>query len=186
MTVEEIFSELSAHMIKGLMVHDQMAKYYCFLNLKGYVKCHTYHYLCENKDYMELNHYYHKYHNKLIKEQPVSDPKLIPNSWYTYLRIDIDATTKRNAVKTGLEKWASWEKDTLDLYSKMYQELLSLGEIADAEYLACLIKNVNDELAHANTELIDKKTCDFDIACILGDQEEKCRKYCEKIKKVWR
>ena len=166
MTVEEIFSELSAHMIKGLMVHDQMAKYYCFLNLKGYAKCHTYHYLCENKDYMELNHYYHKYHNKLIKEQPVSDPKLIPNSWYTYLRIDIDATTKRNAVKTGLEKWASWEKDTLDLYSKMYQELLSLGEIADA--------------------LIDKKTCDFDIACILGDQEEKCKKYCEKIKKVWR
>ena len=122
----------------------------------------------------------------LIKEKSVSDPKIIPNSWYTYLRIDVDATTKRNAVKTGLEKWVSWEKDTLELYSKMYQELLSLGEIADAEYLAKLICEVNEELAQANSLLIKKKTCEFDIICILEDQEEKYAKYCEKIKKVWR
>ena len=31
MTLEEIYSELSAHMIKGLMIHDQMSNYYCFL-----------------------------------------------------------------------------------------------------------------------------------------------------------
>ena len=80
MTLEEIYSELSAHMIKGLMVHDQMAKYYGFLNLKGYAKCHAYHYLCENKDYMELNRHYSKHHNRLIKEKPISDPKLIPNA----------------------------------------------------------------------------------------------------------
>ena len=186
MTLEEIYSELSAHMIKGLMVHDQMAHYYCFLNLKGYAKCHTYHYLCENKDYMELNHYYHKHHNRLIKEKPISDPKLIPNAWYAYQRVDVDATTKRNAVKTGLEKWIEWETETLTLYSKMYKELFALGEIADAEYVACLIKEVDEELAQANSLYIKKKTCDFDISAIMGDQEEKFKKYCEKIKEIWR
>ena len=28
MTVEEIFSQLAAHMIEGLMVHSQMSDYY--------------------------------------------------------------------------------------------------------------------------------------------------------------
>ena len=34
MTLEEIFSELAAHAIEGMMVHDQMATYYCFLSFK--------------------------------------------------------------------------------------------------------------------------------------------------------
>ena len=53
---------------------------------------------------MEINRYYLRHHNKLIKTKSVDDPKVIPNSWYAYERKDVDATTKRNAVKTGLEK----------------------------------------------------------------------------------
>ena len=29
-------------------------------------------------------------------------------------------------------------------------------------------------------------TIDFDIGSIMGDQEEKFKKYCEKIKEIWR
>ncbi len=35
MTIEEIFSEISKHMIEGIMIHAQMADYYNFLGLKG-------------------------------------------------------------------------------------------------------------------------------------------------------
>ena len=31
MTVEEIFRDLSAHMVKGVMIHEQLADYYDFL-----------------------------------------------------------------------------------------------------------------------------------------------------------
>ena len=80
MTLEEIFSEISAHMIKGLMVHDQMSRYYCFLNLKGYEACHKYHYFCESKAYSDLNCFFCSHHEKLIKEKAVSDPKIIPSA----------------------------------------------------------------------------------------------------------
>lgn len=59
----------------------------------------------------------------------------------------------------------------------MYKELFALGEIADAEYLACLIKDVNEELAQAQSLYIKKKSRDFDISSIMGDQEEKANKY---------
>ena len=39
-SVEDIFANLSAHMIEGLMIHDQMASYYKFLNLRSYAECH--------------------------------------------------------------------------------------------------------------------------------------------------
>lgn len=80
MTIEDIFAELAAHMIKGLMVHDQMRDYYDFLNLKGYAKCHEYHYWEESKNYLCLKHYYFKHHNRLIKEMPIENPKIIPSS----------------------------------------------------------------------------------------------------------
>ena len=51
MTSEEIFSHLSSHMIKGLMIHDQLASAYKFLNLCGYSKCHEYHYFEESRTY---------------------------------------------------------------------------------------------------------------------------------------
>lgn len=40
MTVEEIFTELSAHMIQGLMFHDQINSYYLFLGLNKYACDH--------------------------------------------------------------------------------------------------------------------------------------------------
>ena len=54
MTVEEIFSKVSAHMIKGMMIHDQLASYYDFLNLHGFKRCHDYHYNKEAKAYRAL------------------------------------------------------------------------------------------------------------------------------------
>lgn len=79
-TVEEVFAKVAAHMVEGLMLHDQMSSYYDFLNLEGYAKCHEYHYWCENKNYICLKHYYTKHHSKLLKEIPVTDPSFIPAS----------------------------------------------------------------------------------------------------------
>ena len=44
MTIEEIFGRISQHMIRGMMTHDQLASYYDFLGLRGYKRCHEYHY----------------------------------------------------------------------------------------------------------------------------------------------
>lgn len=80
MNIEEIFTELSARMIEGMMIHDQMLTYYCFLNLKGYAKCHEYHYWAETISYGKIKKHYFKFHNKLIKEKEIKNPNLIPKS----------------------------------------------------------------------------------------------------------
>lgn len=169
--VEDIFANLSAHMVEGLMVHDQMASYYKFLNLHSYAECHEEHYWEESKNYLCLKDYYLKHHKKLIKELPIANPKIIPANWYNYMKKDVDITTKRNAVKTGMEKWVKWETDTKNLYEQSYKDLMDLGEVADAIFLKKFIKAVTHELADIEEWYIIKQDSDFGMNAILADQE---------------
>ena len=180
-TVEEIFSNLSAHMIKGLMVHDQMASYYYFLNLDGYAKCHEWHYLEESKNYLCLKKYYFKEHEKIIKEQPIENPKILPSSWLNYTKQDVDISTKRNAVRDGLIKWMRWEEETKQIYEKAYADLIAIGQINDALFVAKLVEDVSCELAKVKKYYIRKKDCDFDLSYIINEQKTQKEKYKQKI-----
>ena len=171
MTVEEIFKELSSHMIKGVMIHEQLSDYYDFLNLHGYKRCHEYHAKCEMKHLRKLHRYFINHYNRLIEEDVIENPNVIPVSWYRYTRQDVDINTKRNAVKTGIEKWVAWEQETKDLYEKMYQELMNLGEVATAKRVSCSICDVGKELKWAQRKHIDLVMADYSISYILGEQD---------------
>ena len=172
MTVEEIFKKLSAHMVKGVMIHEQMSDYYDFLNLHGYKRCHEYHAKCEMKAMRKLHRYYLNHYNKLIEEEKVEDPNAIPEGWYKYTRQEVDINTKRTAVKDGIEKWVAWESETKDLYENMYLELLDLGEIAACEKIACYVKAVDKELKWAQRHHINLVAADYSMSYILGMQDE--------------
>lgn len=181
MTVEEIFRQLSSHMTKGVMIHEQMADYYDFLNLHGYKRCHEYRSKCEMRHLRKLHRYFINHYNRLIEEDPIQNPDVIPSSWYRYTRQEVDTNTKRNAVKTGIEKWVSWETETKALYEKMFKELMEIGEVSTANRMCCYIKGVDHELKVAQRTHIDLVTVDYDIGYIMGKQDSMHDKYKEKM-----
>lgn len=153
------------------MIHEQMSDYYDFLNLHGFKRCHEYHAKCEMKNMRKLHRYYLNHFNKLIEEERIEDPSVIPNDWYRYTRQEVDATTKRNAVRDGIEKWVAWEHETKDLYESMYIELIDLGEVAASEALSCFIKDVDRELKWAERSHINLVSADYSISYIMGLQD---------------
>ena len=184
MTVDEIFGKISAHMIKGMMVHEQMADYYDFLNLRGYKRCHEYHYFKESAAFRKLSRYYINHFNKLVPEMPVDDPKVIPSSWRQYKRQDVDANTKKNAVKDGIDMWVSWEKSTKEMYEEMYKQLIDQDEIAAADHIGHLIADVDRELKNAERKHLDLKSSDYSMSVIISEQDfihDKCKKRMKKI-----
>lgn len=78
MTVSEIFAKLNSHMIEGIMLHDQFASYYDFLNLVGYKRCHKYRALHEMKARRKTLEYYTSHFGKLAEDIKATDPKVIP------------------------------------------------------------------------------------------------------------
>jgi len=51
---------------------------------------------------------------------------IIPSNWYDYTKDDVDTNTRRSAVKTGLEKYVHWEKDTKKFLEDMYVEAFNI------------------------------------------------------------
>ena len=181
MTVDEIFTDLSGHMVKALMIHDQMSDYYDFLSLRGYKRCHEYHYKREMSGYRRLHRYFINHYGKLIEEGRIDDPEAIPSSWYRYRRDEVDANTKRSAVRSGIEKWVSWEKETKALYEMAYRELLKAEEEASAIFLQEYIKDVDCELKWAERKAIELNSIDYSLAYIIGEQKHLHDKYKRKM-----
>ena len=184
MTVEEIFAQLGQHMIQGLMVHTQLSDYFDFLGLKGYHKCHEYHYFEESCNFRKVCSYYLEHYDKFITDSHVANPQVIPESWYKYTRQQVDAATRKSAIQAGFEKWVKWETETLKLYQTLYKELINLDEVAAASEINCYIIDVSEELAKAQQKYLELKMTDFNISNIVDEQHTLYKKYCKKIEEL--
>lgn len=185
MTIEEVFARLSSHMIKGLMIHDQFSKAYGFLNLCGYQKSHEYHYYEESWNYHCLEDYYLEHYNKMIPEEKVENPAIIPVAWYKYEKKNVDVNTKRGAIKTMMEKWIAWEEETKKLLESSYKELYDMGEVCAALKISYFLKKVSEELKRAQEKIINLESTGYDIALIIGEQKELYHKYKCKMTRIF-
>ena len=183
MTINEIYQHIISHMIKGMMVHEQMANYYDFLGLQGYKTCHEFHYMEESFAYREVCHYFISHFNMLIQESKFENPNIVPNTWYKYKRGDVDGNTKRQTVKQGFNKWIKWEQDTKLLYEQMYKEMMDLNEIASALFFKKFICDVDKELEEAEQKNLNLKSVDYNITYIMDRQYDMCDCYKNKIHK---
>ena len=184
MTLEEIFAKISTHMAKGLLIHSQMASLYGFLNLRGYQRCQEYHYYEETKNYRCLQNFFLMYCNKLIQEEVVEQPNIIPSNWYKYPKMEVDINNKRSAVKDLMKKWVEWEKETKVLLELSYKQLYELGEINCAFKIGYFIEDVSKELADAQEQQISLESIGYDIVYMTDWQTDLYKQYCKKIKEI--
>lgn len=184
MELKEIYSSIVSHMIKGMMIHAQFADYYDFLGLQGYKRCHEYHFLQESCAYRGISRYFINHHNMLIPDERIENPNIIPESWFSHTRDDVDSATKKNAIKSGLTKWVEWERETKDLYQRMYKELMEIGEVASACKVKELVYDVDCELKKAERYWLNKEAMGYDMPTIISEQKSKHDKYKKKMEKI--
>lgn len=181
MNVEEIFTRISAHMIEGMMKHEQLADYYDFLYLDGFCCSHKYRYLCETYNRSKIHNFYINQYNKLIPDTAVNAVNFIPATWYKATRMDVDPTTKKTAVKTGFTEWHNWEKSTVKAYTDMHKILVELGENAAAEMIEWLIGESEKEIKFAEKMIIYLNAIGYDLAEIYSIQNEIEQTYSQKM-----
>lgn len=184
MTAEEIFTKLSAHAIKGFMIHEQLADYFDFLNLHGYKACHEYHARAEYLGLRKLHDFYINTYNRLIPKERIENPLIIPTNWYRYSRQDVDTKTKRQAVKDGIEQWITWETEARDLALAMSKELTVAGDHLAADFVMEYAKDAAKELRWAHKKQIDFIAADYNITFILGQQDHYHDWYKHEMKKL--
>lgn len=183
MSVKEIFSNLSAHMLKGIMFHNDMADYFNFMGYKGFKRMQEYAFICENLEYRRLNRYAINHLGALIPKTNTSAETHIPSALYTMSRENMDSNAHKNALEIIFDAWCSWEYETKKYYERLYNELFELNEIACCEYLMCLIDKVDKEQKIVDDLRVKLKSVDYNLECVLSMQEHLHKKYKKKMKK---
>ena len=184
MTIDESLEVISNRMVGGVMLHSQLFNYFNFLGFKGYAECQKYHYFDETKHYVDLCDYSVKHCNKLIPERNIENNNIIPTDWYMFTRFDVDVNIRKSSVKTGIEKWVQWERETKRMLEQHYQNLINLNEVAIAKKVAEILKHVDDELANAEMKMLRLKAIDYDILEIMAEQEDVYKHFKKKVKEI--
>lgn len=184
MTTNEVFATIAAHQIEGIMFHNNMADYYDFLGLCGFKRVHEYHFLREAAEMRGIHRYFINHFNALLEDKNVPAKSNIPEAWHEYKRQEVDATAKRNAIQSCIEKWTEWECATKTLYEKMYCELCDINEIAAAMKIKELICDVDYELKCADRLHIELKSVGYDMSYVFLMQDSLHEEYREKTKKI--
>lgn len=184
MTTSEIFAQLSAHVVKGLMLHAQMADYYDFLNLHGYKRMHEYRFFRESVEMRGLHRYYVNHYGKLVPDSDVENPRVIPSGWYGYNRSDVSPDEKKRFIRAAFDQWEKWETETKALYQKAYAELCDLGEIAAALKVREMVADVDAELKQVTRMKLNLAMIEYDLTAVYLCQDELHEKYDGKSKDI--
>ena len=80
--------------------------------------------------------------------------------------------TKQTAVKTGIETWVEWERDTVNLCQTLYNELVKNNDIVSAEKVKELMCETQEELCEAEQYHLNKLATNFNMTYIIEEQEK--------------
>lgn len=173
MKTEEIFKNIALHMLKGIMIHEEMANCFAFLNLKRYEIMQEERYLDESKELSKVNSFYISQYGKLIPKILVAEfPKIIPDVFYNHTVDDLTSNNIRQSVKDLFNAWVKWETETKELYEQCYIDLIdNNSDVSASIIIEKMLVDVNSELEVAKKFWYKLKSCDFDIVFILEDQD---------------
>ena len=183
MTTIEILSKISEHQIAVLMLHEQLADYYDFLGMRGYKRIHEYRYFAESKNMRATHRYAINCTDYLITAGHIPSPRII-DIWSGMTRFQINPSSKSQYVKDGFEKWHTWEHETKELYSKSYEELIVIDDVATACFVKELVENVNMELKYLERMKLSLNNVMHDMKYIMLMQDEVHENYKDKVEKL--
>lgn len=203
--LQQLYSELINRMKQGVEMHEQLADYYNFLNLPGYQKCHEYQMLCELLTYRKAKDMYMREYNQLVPPVNMVNngmsnmtnmannnnnsnynnyANVIPQQWYQHTRYDVDASTKRNAVRDGFKRWIEYEKETKQFLTDMTKRLEQADEREASRKMDYLVEHVDKEIQHAEEKMMALENSGYDMNYILQEQEPLKAKYARKIREL--
>ena len=135
--------------------------------------------------YREFITYYIDHQDRLVQDfspNSLSTFSIIPDNWYGYTREDVDINTRRSAVKSGIEKYVHWEKETKKFFEDMYTQTIQQGFIGISIQIKKLIKSVEEEIKHANKTYLEIKATDYDMPTVVAKQDYLIKKYTKKLR----
>ena len=152
--VHEIFAQISAHQVEGMMLHSDMADYFTFLGAEKMAQLHAERFCKEAKCMHKTHEYFITHYGEILRPNTVGAHSWIPEAWDNVRRAEVESGAREKAIREGVKIWHTWEKKTKERYQRAHIEMQQAGEVAAAMWLSMMICDADEEAANAETLLI--------------------------------
>ena len=149
--VHEIFAQISAHQVEGMMLHSDMADYFTFLGAEKMAQLHAERFCKEAKCMHKTHEYFIMHYGEILRPEAVEAHSRIPAAWDNVRRSEVESEARHKAIREGVQMWHAWEHKTKELYQKAYMEMQAAGEIASAMWLSKIICAADEEATRAES-----------------------------------
>lgn len=180
----EVFNEISKRMMRNIIFYSEMADMFDFLSLHGLKRVMETRHIEEVGERRGLHRYVLNHLNKLIMDgdNDIQSIKVINSSWYSYMRTDVDVSTRNTALIDAIEQWIKRETETKSFYEGQFKVLTDNSKIAEADKVNELILCSDKVLKEAVRIMLDYKAVNYDMAYVLYGQNFLHDKFEKRLK----
>ena len=180
----DIFREINDRQVTALMVHDQMADIFWFMQLKGFACMHEYQFLCESMGHRKTKKHYLCEHGKLLPDGEFKNPEILPVDWLKYTKSDVTNQVRLQYIEKTLTTYKTWEHETKEMYEKAICDLMANGSVCDAKFVYFLLEDVSEELKELEDLCAKLRMHDDMLSGALGVQHWLHKKYRKKLEEL--
>lgn len=161
--MKEILQKVIDRQAEGVAFHNEMADYYDFLCLEGFVCLHKYQFIEEAENLRNMKHFYIDYYKTVPAMAKIENKiSIIPQDWSKHESTEITSTSLKSLTKTSLELYLNWEKETSKLYQECLKELKEEDCLAEYYEVLELNEDVEKEICEIKNLMIDLQMVDYD------------------------
>lgn len=180
----ELYGELEAHMVDGLMFHGEMSDYFNFIGLHGFKRIHEYQFYEENRNRRLLCRKVLDIYNKLIPHVHVTYMKYMPDEWQNYTRLDVDDSVLPKYTKHGWDMYREWEEKTKVLYENIATVFFEKHMIIDYNIVSNMLEDVQKELKKIYRTCEELNIVGYDPIHVTEMQSKIHEEYKTKLKEL--
>jgi len=181
----KLLMEINDNLIMATLFHREQSDLMTFLSLRGFSALHEYQNICESDIQRRLKEF-------IIRTYCVAPLDFIPESADVLKplidskkRNELSKDKKCDIVKQAFDAYEKWETQSLALYENVAKELSNAGDIKAYSIVKNIVDDVAEELAMVNDMINSYALMGWDMAQIVGEQNEIAEKYIYKMRKLY-
>lgn len=170
MTIKEIFTKLSNRMVGAMMVHTQLTELFTFVDLIPDMNRQKKQLHEETDGLLELERYCDQHHHLLVTANSPPSIDILNLGLLKKSNGELSPNDRAYLIQYGMKEWIKWEKESKIIYEDAYRNLVSISEIAAADFVMKYIHDVDNELMNAELLYRVRDGIDWDLATIYQNQ----------------
>lgn len=182
----QTITEICESIIEDIMRYNQMADIMDFMGCHGFKRMGEYSYYKASIALRKMHRYTINNCNRMVDEDSISNPEIIPQSWIAATRQQVDENTREKMVRQLIMGWKEYEKEKMSKLNNWQKKLLDEQQYCCAHMLMEYLDECREKVKRLERMIIEYSAVGWNMGYIMQQQEHLHNCYKKKTEEVFK